>query len=235
MSDARRIRLCLGIDESLRWISHLEFLRAMIRLLRRSGLPLVYSQGYNPHPRLAFSLPRSTGMSSECEFVDIYLSDPVEEEEIVRRCRDSAPEGLDIWAAREAAIDNPSIMSRINAGRFLLTFRPVRGTREEWNDGLRRMLDARPLMVTRRRRGKSPRDYDLAPLLHRAELVRFVPDDRADVSVDIAQGSGAHVRPEEFSSALARFVPGAEGAHLLVHRRLLYRKDGAREIPLWDL
>ena len=59
------------------WFSHLDLQNTMQRALRRAGLPVRYSQGFNPRLKLTFSLPLSIGTQSECEFFDIRLTAPM--------------------------------------------------------------------------------------------------------------------------------------------------------------
>jgi radical SAM-linked protein len=59
----------------LKFLSHLDFLRLVHRLLMLSGLPIVFSQGFSPHPKTAFCPPLSSGIEGECEFFDVYLSE----------------------------------------------------------------------------------------------------------------------------------------------------------------
>ena len=78
----------------LRYISHLDLQRAMTRLLLRTDLPIVFSEGFNPHPKLTFAQPLSIFQESVCEIAVFRLSDPPSEEETLRKLRWAAPEGL---------------------------------------------------------------------------------------------------------------------------------------------
>lgn len=70
---------------SLKFISHLDLDRTMKSALLRAKIPIWYSQGFNPRPKIVFSLPLSIGVESICEFVDIRLVEPMEHNEIKRR------------------------------------------------------------------------------------------------------------------------------------------------------
>ena len=78
----------------LRYISHLDLQRAMTRLLLRTDLPIVFSEGFNPHPKLTFAQPLSIFQESVCEIAVFRLSDPPSEEETLRKLREAASEGL---------------------------------------------------------------------------------------------------------------------------------------------
>ncbi len=67
----RNIRICFSKTGSLQYISHLDLQRLFARALIRAGLPLWYTQGFNPHPKMVFALPLPVGVQSVCEFLDV--------------------------------------------------------------------------------------------------------------------------------------------------------------------
>ena len=69
----------------LKFISHLDLTRTMKTALTRAGIPVWYTEGFNPHIKMVFSLPLSLGTESVCEYVDIKITEPMEHEEIKRR------------------------------------------------------------------------------------------------------------------------------------------------------
>lgn len=69
----------------LRYISHLDLVRTFMKVVIRAQLPLWYSEGFNPKPRLVFSAPLSVGAESETEFLDIRLSSPMDPAEVMER------------------------------------------------------------------------------------------------------------------------------------------------------
>ena len=74
-----------------KYISHLDLLRCFARAIQRSGLPVVYSQGFNPHQKMTFSLPLHVGVTSVCETVDILFEDTVSDEEILEKLNRNLP------------------------------------------------------------------------------------------------------------------------------------------------
>ncbi len=94
-----RVRIKLEVGEPFRYASHLDLVRAMYRLLRRSGLVLSYSEGFSPHPRASFGFPKPVGVTSRGEYLDFFLAErpakPVEE-----ILAPHMPRGLGILASR---------------------------------------------------------------------------------------------------------------------------------------
>ncbi len=81
---------------ALSFISHLDFNHSFIRMLKRAGLPLRYSEGYNPRPKIVFGLPLSVGMVGENEIVDIGLTEELTCEEVKARLAEAIPDEMEI-------------------------------------------------------------------------------------------------------------------------------------------
>lgn len=77
------------------YLSHLDLLRTMQRAFLRAGLPLKYSEGFNPHAQLSFALPLSVGTASLCELMDFRLKDFMNLPEIPFRLNHALPEGIE--------------------------------------------------------------------------------------------------------------------------------------------
>ncbi|HOQ13657.1 MAG TPA: TIGR03936 family radical SAM-associated protein [Bacillota bacterium] len=87
------LRIRFSKTGSLQFISHLDLMRTMMRLLIRSGLKMWYSEGFNPHPKLVFALPLSIGAESVCELLDVRVYGDIDCEDLIRRLNEaSTPE-----------------------------------------------------------------------------------------------------------------------------------------------
>ena len=94
-----KLRLRFSKTDKLRFIGHLDFLRVFQQMIRRSGLPIAYSQGFNPHQIVSFALPLPLGMESIHDYADVTLTANLPADEIVNSLNDAAPQGLRILAA----------------------------------------------------------------------------------------------------------------------------------------
>lgn len=92
----RSVRLNFSKTGRAIYISHLDVNRMMTRAVRRARLPMWYTEGFNPHPYIAFALPLSLGQSSDCEYMDIRIEGDMTDEEVMTRLNDTLPEGLKI-------------------------------------------------------------------------------------------------------------------------------------------
>ena len=153
----------------LRFTSHRDFARAFERALRRAGLPMAYSAGFTPHPKISWVGAAPTGVASEAEYVEIGLAES-REPDVVRRDLDAAlPPGLDVVAVVE--VPSKGLADRVEASRWLIELPGVElaaaeGAVERFlaletapverlmKDG-RRTIDARAAVVGLRARGKT--------------------------------------------------------------------------------
>lgn len=88
------LRLRFSKTGSAVYISHLDLMRTLQRAFLRAGMPLTYSEGFNPHAQLSIALPLSVGVSSGCELMDFSLKENVTLAEIPRRLNAALPEGI---------------------------------------------------------------------------------------------------------------------------------------------
>lgn len=91
-----RIRLTFTKTGPARYSGHLDLHRTWERTLRRAGLPVAYSQGFHPQPRLQFAAPLPLGFTSQCEIMDVFLTQPVEMDTLQQQLNQVAPPGITI-------------------------------------------------------------------------------------------------------------------------------------------
>ena len=89
-------RITFSKKGPLVFISHLDLSHTFVRAFNRASLPLKYSSGFNPHPKLVFALPLSVGMAGENELCDVGLCSDMEIEEFERRIKEVMPEHIEI-------------------------------------------------------------------------------------------------------------------------------------------
>lgn len=114
----KSVRVFYRKEGLLRYVSHLDMNRLFTRLLRRADLPLWYTEGFNPRPRLQFALPLSLGYESDWEIVDVRLDDDAfPNEEVFARLCAAAPEGLTVFRVADP-VHKPG---EVAFARFALT------------------------------------------------------------------------------------------------------------------
>ena len=117
-----RMMVVFEKGESLRYIGHLDLMRAMQRALRRSGLPIRYSNGFNPHIRLSFAAPLSVGIVGLRELMEVPLEDGVREEDFKAGMNAVLPASLRVRQCRALEDGFPALMSLVAGSRYLIRF-----------------------------------------------------------------------------------------------------------------
>lgn len=190
-----RLRITYTVEGPLRYISHLEQVRMWERAIRRARLPLAYTGGFTPRPRLQVALPLPLGFASEAEWLDLWLERPVPPEEVHRALVAVLPEGLGIRAVEEIPLEAPALTTQVYAAEYIAeveTFLPA--------DEVQRRVEELLSQATlpRERRG---RPYDLRPLILALRLEETRPDGVV-LRMTLSAREGATGRPEEVLDAL---------------------------------
>ncbi len=119
----QRIRLRYTKRGRLRFTSHRDFQRAFERALRRAGVPMAYSAGFTPHPKVSYAGAAPTGVASEGEYLEIALTEPRDPEALRALLDASLPPGLDVTEAVEA--HTSGLADRLEASEWLLRLEGV--------------------------------------------------------------------------------------------------------------
>lgn len=105
-----KLRVTFKKCEGLRYVGHLDILRTFSRVLQRIEFPLKYSEGFNPHPVMTFILPTGVGVTSDCEMVDIGITEEVDINKFAEDFNaNTAPNSLEIVSALVTDLPMPSI------------------------------------------------------------------------------------------------------------------------------
>jgi radical SAM-linked protein len=114
----QRMRIRYAKRGPLRFTSHRDFARAFERALRRAAVPIAYSQGFTPHPKISYASAAPTGVGSEAEYLEIGLQAPVDPEQLRAALDAALSPGLDVIEAVVAGAG--SLADRIDASRWRL-------------------------------------------------------------------------------------------------------------------
>ncbi len=116
----QRLRIRYAKRGRLRFASHRDFSRAFERALVRARIPMAYSSGFNPHPRISYAGAAPTGAASEAEYLEIGLASPTDPEEVRRLLDASLPPGLDVLEVVTAVVGQTALGERLTGSRWEL-------------------------------------------------------------------------------------------------------------------
>jgi radical SAM-linked protein len=190
-----RYRVTFAKTEHMRFTGHLDLQRTWERMIRRAELPVDFSRGYHPRPRIEIASALPLGFTAEAEIVDLYLETPLPAGELRERLTSVAPPGVRIAAAEEIPSGAPAVQTRLVAAQYRVTLEPD-CSREAMSERVAALLRAE--RVLRERKGKP---YDLRPLIRSIEVTEEAPGSVVLVmELDLAEGRAG--RPDEVLAAL---------------------------------
>ena len=193
--DGRTVRLRFARHEPAIWLAHLDLMRTFERSIRRAGLPVSYSHGFNPRPQLSFALPIGTGLATRDDYVDISLTEPVNPAELMASLNRMLPEGLVVLAAAAVHAEGPSLMSKVRAADYCLQGSGI----AEAARTMAAMAGELPWPVEKNSKGKKI-VLNVRPLLINLDL--DAPD---QITIRVRAGSSENLRPDLFLDALVRY------------------------------
>ena len=139
--------------ESGRFLAHLEAMNSWIRALRRAGAPLAYSNGFHPHPKVAFSSAMPRNQASIGEYLDVSLTERVDPAELAARLNAVLPPGFGVHGHTEVDLRAPALMSIVEGAVYSVYFPTM--TPEQLQERIDAILASDELMVQRRRKVKA--------------------------------------------------------------------------------
>jgi radical SAM-linked protein len=189
-SVAMRIRVKFAKTEPMRFTSHLDLYRAWERLLRRAGIPVTFSQGYNPRPRIQLAAPLPLGITSSCEIIDIWLSNGSHDPGAVKsRLIQVQPPGIEVQEVIFVDPDSPPLQKMVHASEYAVT---LLDPTPNLDPKIATLLNSESIL--RQRRGKS---YDLRPLINNLSLVPGRDITSIQLFMQLSAQEGGTGRPEE--------------------------------------
>jgi radical SAM-linked protein len=203
-----RIRITFIKNGAMRYVGHLDLHRSWERTFRRAGLPLAYSQGFHPQPRLNLACALPLGFTSQCEIIDAWLEEVLPLPQVRDALASTIPPGLEITRLESVEASAPALQTQVTSTVYIITFLDDIPDLEE---RISTVISANNL--PRERRGKP---YDLRPLI---EGISKLPQDingKTRIQLQLSAREGATGRPEEFLAAM-----GIKYETTRVHREVL--------------
>jgi radical SAM-linked protein len=216
----QRLRVKFRRGEEVKYITHLDLMRLWHRAMRRAGIPLMYSQGYSPHPRLSLAAPLAIGTTSDGELMDVSLERRISPHHFMRTLSVQLPKGIDIVEVVEISPVLPSLQSQVRSAECVVTLKTDR-SRDEVEDAIEGLL-AKEELPWQHSRDTGIRKYDLRALIDDLWLIDMQPQCRLGMLLRCDnKGTG---RPEQVALALGFDDPPAS-----IHRTrlILARPDKA--------
>src|SRR5262245_44880538 len=188
-----RLRLVFAKKSAIKYIGHLDLSLAWERALRRAGIPLAYSKGFNPRPKMQFASELPLGSMGSAEIVDVVLYDAVDPTEARRRLQSSLPAGIELHEVEAVPLKAPTLQQLLRQAEYRVLVEtelsPAELTRR-----IEALLEADKLIQTRRRQNREE-EIDLRPWLHDLKL-EVIGENEVCLRMRLSAGQWGNLRPE---------------------------------------
>jgi radical SAM-linked protein len=225
------VRIRFAKHGKVRFISHRDVARAFERAFRIEQLPLAFTEGFSPRPKVSFGLALSVGHESDAEYLDVELTEPVDTDALPTRLTPVLPEGMPTTGAARLIERAPALQESITEVSYRVATvdgrgRPVPG--EVLGAAASEAMASDELAVTRVRKGKESVD-DLRPAIRSVEVSHDGDAPVLDLTLS-TQPRGA--RPREVLDALDSFAGVGLTEHRVLRTAQWIERGGARLEPL---
>ncbi len=194
----QRLRLRYAKRGRLRFTSHRDFSRAFERAVFRARIPMAYSSGFNPHPRISYAGAAPTGAASEAEYLEIALAEVVDPGAVHQALAATMPDGLDVVEVVESA--GGTLADRLEASRWQLTVCEV--GRDELERAVLALIAATEVPVERMTK-KGLRRFDARAAIAALGVVEDTPAAAGCAILEVVLRHGSpSVRPDDVLAAL---------------------------------
>lgn len=213
-----RLRVRFGRGSEVKFISHLDVMRFWERAFRRALVPLAYSEGFSPHPRISLAAPLPVGVTSEAELMDITVSRWVSPQWFAAAVSQQLTPGFEILGVFAISPTMPSLQSRLRFAEYRVEVAADRDI-QDIETAIPRLLSLESLLW-HHKRDTGERSYDLRALIDDIWLIAQ-GQPYSSIGMRLRCSSSGSGRPEQVISAL-----GVTGHPPSIHRTKLILEGG---------
>lgn len=221
-------------ESDIKFISHLDLMRTIQRIVRRAELPVEYSKGFNPHMALAIAQPLSVGVYSEGDYMDLNLEEDMSVEEVKEKLNEFSARGIKfLEASKSPVIHNvkrlPPAMALLDAANYTIKikYNDISKTLEEVN-----ALMAKKEIVTIKKTKKGEKEADIKPFIK--DFKCWTKDDYLIVNTTISCGSRENLSSDLLANVIKQNTTNVkEEAFVEIKRVEMYAYKGENLVPLY--
>ncbi len=218
----------------MKFIGHLDVMRYFQKAIRRAGIPIAYTGGYSPHMIMSFAQPLGVGVTSDGEYLDIELKEPITSEKALKQLNDVMVEGMEIVSFREISEEKKaSGMTIVAAADYRVTLLESVKTSDitrplpaDWNERIQTFLEQPEITVLKKTK-RSEKEVNIRPMIFRMEVLPGEQGKESDsIYLFLATGSEQNLKPDLVMETFLSYIgmdPSLVPLHY--HRLEVYAKN----------
>lgn len=220
----------------LKYIGHLDVMRFFQKAMRRADIPIAFTSGYSPHMIMSFAQPLGLGVTSEAEYLDIELAEPISSEDAIRKLNEVMVEGIDIVSFRQIHEDKKSSgMTIVAAADYLVVPKEAEHTALTEHNSREPVFPvswlqygaafmAQPEIVVMKKTKRSEKEVDIKPMIYDFLM------EPSGIRLTLAAGSEANLKPDLVMETFLKSIHEEEFP-VHYHRTEVYAKNPKNENP----
>ena len=212
-----------------KYISHLDLLRCFERSIMRSGLPVEYSQGFNPHQKMIFSLPLPVGVTSECEAVDIsFVDGKVTDEEITEALNLNLPPDIRVISTGDIVCKAADIVR----AEYEVTLYSDEKIDE---DKVKNFFGQSEVIVMKKTKKKVDKPVNIFEYLKAWEILN-PGEDKLFLRLCLDAGGERNLKPDVVVGELCKYLGNVSADDADIHRKQIFARvqDGTERIEIFE-
>ena len=211
----------------MKFIGHLDVMRFFQKVMRRADIPIAFTGGYSPHMIMSFAQPLGVGITSDGEYLDIELKEPIDSKEAVRRMNQVMVEGIEIVSFRQIPDDKKySGMTIVDAADYKVTLLEsfkssdvMLPVPQDWSEKVDFFM-SQPQIVVCKKTKRSEKEVDIKPMIYKMQ----VSED--NIYLLLATGSEQNLKPNLVMEAFLSYIgENPEEVPLHFHRLEVYAEN----------
>jgi len=191
----QRLHIEFGKMGALKYTSNLDLAKIWERVLRRAGLPILYTQGFNARARIQLASALPLGITSECEILDVSLREAVSLDGMIERLAAVSPAGLPIYKVIEVPVRSPALQTLVRSSEYRIQLE-ADADRRILEERIAALLSSETIDTVRERKGRDVA-VNVRPLIYDLYL-----DGNGDLIAHLAVGAQGNMRPDEIVELL---------------------------------
>ena len=209
-----KYRICYSQGDEVKFISHLDFLRTIVRTFRRANFPVKYSEGFNPHMVMTIGLPLSVGTTSVCDCLEVELTEEIDIPKAIEDINKAAPRGIRILGIKPAEGLTP--MYGIDSADY------IAGFTTDKNVDIAEYIDAPEVMIEK----KSKRKINEVNIKDFIRGIEVISSDGLSHSLKLHLNAGniSNLKPELVLKSMERFFE-CRIFNIAIERKQIYFED----------
>jgi len=226
------IRLKFTKENEVKYISHLDLMRVFQRAIRRAGIPVAYSAGFNPHQEISFGAPLSLGVTSNAEYVDIKLSEVMEPLEIKQRLNGALPGGIRIIGGIRLGESYKSAMSVVTHAEYMIKVCLEEVQPEALENSIESFVAQESIKVMKEqpKKGFELKEVDIRHMIVSMKLHESKGAEHI-IECLLLSGSRGNLKPELLMSAFREFT-GYNIEGIKINREEVYAEKNGKLMDL---